>query len=161
MDNRFFDDAEDGYDSLTWISRQPWCDGNIGMYGSLYYGATQWLVAPEQHPNLKAIVPQNINPDPWQRMYRDHGAVQLAHTAQRIYDYDDEGREKVERCGWWNWHRRLPLIGLDTVCWDASEQALERLYYPFHLRRFLEGDRCLGQTAQGPDSRVSDERVVR
>ena len=29
MDNRFFDDAQDGYDALTWISQQPWCDGKI------------------------------------------------------------------------------------------------------------------------------------
>ena len=115
MDNRFFDDAQDGYDALTWISQQPWCDGNIAMYGSSYYGATQWLVAPRGHPNLKAIIPENINPDPWQRMYRDHGAVQLAHTARRIYDYNVEGRGKVARFGWWNWYRHLPLITLDTV----------------------------------------------
>ena len=115
MDNRFFDDADDGYDALTWISRQPWCDGNIAMYGSSYYGATQWLVAPLRHPNLKAIIPQNINPDPWQRQYRDHGAVQLAHTARRIYDYNDEGRKLVEDIGFWNWHRHLPLITLDTA----------------------------------------------
>ena len=115
MDNRFFDDAQDGYDALTWISQQPWCDGNIAMYGSSYYGATQWLVAPLEHPNLKAIVPQNFNPDPWQRMYRDHGTVQLAHTARRIYDYNLEGRLNVARFGWWNWYRHLPLITLDTV----------------------------------------------
>ena len=60
MDNRFFDDAQDGYDALTWISQQPWCDGNIVMYGSSYYGATQWLVAPRGHPNLKAIVPAEL-----------------------------------------------------------------------------------------------------
>ena len=115
MDNRFFDDAQDGYDALTWISQQSWCNGNIAMYGSSYYGATQWLVAPRGHPNLKAIIPQNVNPDPWQRMYRDHGAIQLAHTARRIYDYNAEGRGKVACFGWWNWYRHLPLITLDTV----------------------------------------------
>jgi len=111
--NRFFDDAKDGYDALTWISRQPWCDGNIAMYGKSYWAATQWLVAPEQHPNLKAIVPQNVNPDAWERGYRDHGALQLAHTARRIYDAG--GKEKVERFGWMSWYRHLPLITLDTV----------------------------------------------
>jgi putative CocE/NonD family hydrolase len=113
VDNRFFDDAEDGYDALTWISRQPWCDGNIAMYGKSYWAATQWLVAPEQHPNLKAIVPQNVNPDAWERGYRDHGALQLAHTARRIYDAG--GKEKVESFGWMNWYRHRPLITLDTV----------------------------------------------
>ena len=113
VDNRFFDDAEDGYDSLTWIAQQGWCDGNIAMYGKSYWGMTQWLVAPEQHPNLKAIVPQNMNPDPWERGYRDHGALQLAHTARRIYDAG--GVEKIEQFGFSNWFRHLPLIELDTV----------------------------------------------
>ena len=52
VDTRFFDDAQDGYDSLTWISQQPWCDVNIAMYGKSYWGMAQWLVAPEQHPDL-------------------------------------------------------------------------------------------------------------
>ena len=115
MDNRFFDDAQDGYNAITWIAEQDWCNGDVAMYGSSYYGATQWLVAPLQHPNLKAIVPQNINPDPWERQYRDHGALQLAHTARRIYDYNDRGREMVERFGLLNWYRHLPLCDLDTV----------------------------------------------
>ena len=37
MDNRFFDDAEDGYDGIDWVSRQPWCDGRIAMYGTLVH----------------------------------------------------------------------------------------------------------------------------
>ncbi len=115
MDNRFFDDAKDGHDGIDWVSRQPWCNGKIAMYGSSYYGATQWLAAPEGHPNLRAIVPQNVNPDLWHRAYRDHGALQLAHTARRIYDYSPDAKQKVERFGFWNWYRHLPLITLDTV----------------------------------------------
>ena len=120
VDNRFFDDAEDGYDALTWITEQPWCDGNIVMYGKSYWGMTQWLVAPLQHPNLKAIVPQNMNPDPWERGYRDHGALQLAHTARRIYDAG--GKDKVEAFGWGAWYRHLPLIDLDTVAGTPRNQ---------------------------------------
>jgi len=125
MDNRFFDDADDGYDALTWISQQPWCDGNIAMYGKSYWGMTQWLVAPLQHPNLKAIIPQNMNPDPWERGYRDHGALQLAHTARRIYD--GGGKDKVEKFGWLNWYRHLPLLTLDTVA-GTEENKLWRDY---------------------------------
>jgi len=114
QDNMFFPDAKDGYDCLDWISRQPWCDGNIAMYGRSFKGATQWLVAPEQHPNLKAIIPQNINDDLWERCYWDHGALQLAHTARRIYDI--AGTDKVERFGGWEkFHRHLPLINLDEA----------------------------------------------
>ena len=28
VDRRFFDDADDGFDALTWIAHQPWCDGS-------------------------------------------------------------------------------------------------------------------------------------
>ena len=60
--NMFFPDADDGYDCLDWVSRQPWCDGNIAMYGRSFHAATQWLAAPEQHPNLKAIIPRIATP---------------------------------------------------------------------------------------------------
>jgi len=74
----FTHEAEDGYDTLTWIAQQPWCDGTIGMYGLSYWGSVQWLVAPLQHPNLKAISPSVICGDYWKRSYWCDGAFSLA-----------------------------------------------------------------------------------
>ena len=37
----WFDEAKDGYDSQEWVGQQPWCDGNVAMYGSSFMGATQ------------------------------------------------------------------------------------------------------------------------
>ena len=31
MDNRFFDDGQDGYDAITWVCDQPWCNGDVAM----------------------------------------------------------------------------------------------------------------------------------
>jgi len=47
----------DGYDAIEWIARQPWCDGNVGMFGSSYSGFTALQVAMHRPPHLKAIVP--------------------------------------------------------------------------------------------------------
>ena len=47
----------DGYDAIEWIARQPWCDGNVGMFGSSYSGFTALQVALHRPPHLKAIVP--------------------------------------------------------------------------------------------------------
>lgn len=47
----------DGYDTVEWIAAQPWCDGNVGMYGLSYYGFTQLLTAETRPPHLKAIAP--------------------------------------------------------------------------------------------------------
>ena len=111
-------DDIDGYDCLDWIVLQPWCNGDIAMYGESFMAATQWLVAPEQHPNLKAIVPQVVTNDAWERMYRDHGALQLSHTARRIYRTmvsPDNSDEIYEFGGWWQFYRHLPLITLDEA----------------------------------------------
>ena len=53
----FRDDVMDGYDSVEWCAAQAWSDGQVGMYGASYVGATQWLAAISAPPHLKAIFP--------------------------------------------------------------------------------------------------------
>ncbi|WP_343657823.1 CocE/NonD family hydrolase [Chryseobacterium sp.] len=54
-------DGKDAYDVIDWISRQPWCNTKIGMYGGSYNGFTQWAAAKNLHPALKTIVPYVAN----------------------------------------------------------------------------------------------------
>jgi uncharacterized protein len=51
-------DAEDAYYIIDWISKQPWCNGKIGMFGGSYLGFSQWASVKHLHPALKTIVPQ-------------------------------------------------------------------------------------------------------
>ncbi|NGN65631.1 CocE/NonD family hydrolase [Streptomyces sp. A7024] len=51
-------EVDDGYDTIEWITRQPWSDGIVGMFGDSYYGFTQWSAVVAQHPALRAIVPR-------------------------------------------------------------------------------------------------------
>lgn len=53
----FLHEREDGFDTIDWLVEQPWCDGNVGMYGGSYVGVTQWQAAMSGHPALKAIIP--------------------------------------------------------------------------------------------------------
>jgi uncharacterized protein len=48
----------DIYDIIDWISKQEWCNGNVGMYGGSYTGFSQWSTVKNIHPALKTIVPQ-------------------------------------------------------------------------------------------------------
>src|SRR5215471_539749 len=41
----FCNEADDGEDTIAWAAAQPWSDGNVGMVGGSYVGATQWLPA--------------------------------------------------------------------------------------------------------------------
>lgn len=51
-------EATDIYDIIAWISKQPWCNGDVGMYGGSYTGFSQWSAVKNVHPALKTIVPQ-------------------------------------------------------------------------------------------------------
>jgi len=51
-------EVDDGYDTVEWCASQPWCDGNVGMFGISYHGATQWRRDPHamsQHLPLKEM----------------------------------------------------------------------------------------------------------
>ena len=56
--NAFVHELDDGYDTLEWVTRQPWSNGAVGMWGDSYYGFTQWTAVASGHPALRAIVPR-------------------------------------------------------------------------------------------------------
>ena len=47
-------DAEDGYDTVEWAAGQPWCDGNVGTFGTSYDAWVQYELARLRPPHLKA-----------------------------------------------------------------------------------------------------------
>jgi len=50
-------DGTDAAALIDWISRQPWSDGRVGMYGGSYEGFTQWSAAKHMPKALKAMMP--------------------------------------------------------------------------------------------------------
>lgn len=51
-------EQQDVYEVIDWVSRQPWCNGQVGMYGGSYSGFAQWAALKHRvHPALKTIVP--------------------------------------------------------------------------------------------------------
>jgi putative CocE/NonD family hydrolase len=51
-------DREDGYDTIEWISKQPWSTGKVGTYGCSYLGENQIQLSATRHPNHTAAIPQ-------------------------------------------------------------------------------------------------------
>ena len=41
----FFDEQNDGEDTVEWIARQPWFNGSIALWGISYLGNTAWAIA--------------------------------------------------------------------------------------------------------------------
>ncbi|KAF2654184.1 alpha/beta-hydrolase [Lophiostoma macrostomum CBS 122681] len=50
-------EGRDAYDTIEWIAKQPWSNGSVGLVGNSWLAITQWFIAAEQPPHLKAIVP--------------------------------------------------------------------------------------------------------
>lgn len=74
----FVHERADGFDTLEWLVAQPWCDGNVGMFGGSYVGLTQWQAAMSGHPNLKAIVPNVTASDYHNGWVYQGGAFELS-----------------------------------------------------------------------------------
>ncbi|SEP00061.1 CocE/NonD family hydrolase [Aquisalimonas asiatica] len=49
-------EQDDAVDAIDWLTRQPWCDGNVGMIGLSWSGFNSLQVAARRPPALKAII---------------------------------------------------------------------------------------------------------
>ena len=78
-------DRIDGYDTVSWLTRQPWSNGKLGTAGCSSLGESQLLLGAARHPHHVAAIPQaaasayNIRGRPWASF--DGGAFELAQTA--------------------------------------------------------------------------------
>ncbi|MCI0662737.1 MAG: CocE/NonD family hydrolase [Acidobacteria bacterium] len=50
-------EANDGYDTVQWASKQSWSNGKVATQGGSYLGHVQWRAASLQPPNLVAMFP--------------------------------------------------------------------------------------------------------
>jgi putative CocE/NonD family hydrolase len=76
--SEFTHDGDDGYDSVEWAAALPGSNGKVGMYGSSYVGATQWLAATATPPHLVTIVPANTASDYFDGWMYEGGEFRLA-----------------------------------------------------------------------------------
>lgn len=112
----YLNEANDGHDTIQWIGSQPWCDGNVGMFGISYVGFTQTLPATQRSPYLKALVPIASQQDNYGHFYVD-GALQL-HVAMNFVNMAGRTmkRESTSLLDWDALWRRLPLeSALDDI----------------------------------------------
>lgn len=57
-------EGRDGYQTQSWIARQPWSDGQVGTLGGSYSGWTQVFPAVLNNPAHKAMIPTVTPSDP-------------------------------------------------------------------------------------------------
>ena len=71
------DDAPDGFDTASWLVKQPWSDGGFATLGTSYEGGTQHALAIMNPPGLKAMVPVDALANAGYFGIRNGGAFEL------------------------------------------------------------------------------------
>jgi putative CocE/NonD family hydrolase len=71
----FRHEAADGYDAVEWAAALPYSNGQVGMWGGSYVGATQMLAASARPPHLVAIFPYVTASEYYEGWTYQHGAL--------------------------------------------------------------------------------------
>ena len=137
----FVNEMNDGYDSIEWVANQSWCDGQVGMFGVSYVGATQWLAAKSGAPALKGIAPGVTASDYREGWAWQGGAFELgfnlswavgalasanwANLSQRLRLHDGDAETLIAAKDDLNeWFRYMPMKDMPHL-----KNGLARYYY--------------------------------
>ncbi len=69
-------DVEDHAKVIQWAAAQPWCDGQVVLFGTSYYGLTQPQVARLRPPALKGFFTNEMCTDFFRHIAMFGGAPQ-------------------------------------------------------------------------------------
>ena len=134
-------EPQDGCEVIEWIAAQPWCDGNVGMFGVSYFARIQQFIAALNPPHLKCLFAPWAGTD----LYRDslyHGGILAQNWAlswsrtMKIHSYESESLRE------WGEYRRREMI--QRVLQDEDLQANPELV------------RCLQHPDEGLNGLVVD-----
>lgn len=121
-------EQSDIYEIIDWISKQEWCNGEIGMFGGSYTGFSQWSAAKKIHPALKTIVPQvAIMPGydfPMQNNVQLGFELSWSHT-------NILGKEQVPNSLPWEWYEKgFAYASMDSVLGYRNKYFQKWLKHP-------------------------------
>lgn len=89
-------EAEDIYDTIDFLFKQPWCNGLVCMGGNSYLGKAQVSYASRQsHPALKALAPWEGFTDIYRQLFR-RGGFAMNNAFAKAYQGGFSGNHEVE-----------------------------------------------------------------
>ncbi len=116
-------ETRDGVGVIAWIADQPWCDGNVGMFGKSWGAYNSFQVAARRPPALKAIAPVMGTDDRWLEDIHFYGG-QLASdnfwwgSIMQLYNAMPPDPEIVGENRWREmWRERLEAMTFWPAQW--------------------------------------------
>lgn len=116
-------EKKDGLDTLDWITKQPWSNGKVGMWGSSYVAYCGLILTPENHPSLKTVV----NISGWgdsSAMVAPGGAMHLMCAVPWSLSNQIRGKGSFHDYDWPEAFKKIPVseipksIGVDSPEWE-------------------------------------------
>ncbi|KAG7414189.1 putative serine esterase [Fusarium oxysporum f. sp. rapae] len=115
-------EAEDIYDVIDWISRQPWCNGSVVMAGNSWLAVAQVNFASRLHHfALKAIAPWESFTDPY-RQFAARGGRPHIPTFHKLISGGFAGPEGAEDV-----FAMLQKYPLYNDYWEAKRIPVEKI----------------------------------
>ncbi|MCY1157420.1 MAG: peptidase [Citricoccus sp.] len=113
---------EDAEDVISWLSEQPWCDGNVGMMGISWGGFNSLQLAARRPPALKAIISASATDDLYVDNMHYMGGALLADNlseATVMFAFNSLPPDPEIVGDRWRqmWHERLAGSGLWLETW--------------------------------------------
>ncbi|KXJ86472.1 hydrolase [Microdochium bolleyi] len=123
-------DAEDGYDVVEAVAKMDWCNGNVGMAGNSALAISQWFIASEQPPSLKAIAPWEGMGDMYREQFCRGGWFSMSNfdliTSEIIRGQENSGVED-----WAEMYRRSPT---QNDYWKAKRVDMTKIKCAAYIR---------------------------
>lgn len=140
---KYIAEGEDGFDTLAWIVRQPWCNGKIGSMGLSYAAHTQLAMACLHPPGLSSMVLDSGGfANAYQCGIRQGGAFELKQATWAFRQAKESPtalanpaiREALEQEDIHQWFTRLP--------WQHGQSPLRHVpeYEAYLLEQWAQGD---------------------
>lgn len=141
----FFDERNDGLDTIQWILEQPWQNGRIGLFGASYLSMVQWAIADALPPQVKTMVPMVWANDLRGVAYRDGMFRPEVVTAWAALMHD----ETLDSLNALNFHRAIA---------HRPHREVDSLYFGAVLPWYQEW--IASPSANAPIWQLSDARLL-
>ncbi|KAJ6104300.1 hypothetical protein N7523_010620 [Penicillium sp. IBT 18751x] len=123
-------DAEDGYDVVEAIARMDWCNGSVGMAGNSALAISQWFIAAQQPPSLKAIAPWEGSGDIYREQFCRGGWFSMSNfdliANAIVRGPENSGLEDFEEM-----YRRSPI---SNAFWEDKRADITKVQCPVFIR---------------------------